>query len=234
MLWVHASNAARFEQSLQDIATRVKIAGVKDPTAYIPQLVYEWLCDEANGKWLLILDNVDDASFLVKAPDTTQGSSVTSAGNRIIRPLADYIPQCSHGSILVKSRSRDAAGELVERREMIGVGPMDHEDAVALFLKKSDGDTGLETASELVTALEFMPLAIVQAAAYISQRAPRYSISRYLEHFRKNDHKRTSLLNYADERLRRDREAKTQLSLLGSSPLITFARLGLQLRICSR
>ena len=56
-----------------------------------------------------------------------------------------------------------------------------------------------------------MPLAIVQAAAYISQRVPRYSVREYLQDFRKSDRKRTSLLNHEGGQLRRDREAKNSI-----------------------
>ena len=44
--------------------------GRRDPKANIFKLVHDWLRDEKNGKWLLILDNIDDASFLLnlKAP----------------------------------------------------------------------------------------------------------------------------------------------------------------------
>ena len=45
MLWVHASNAARFEQSFRDIADRAKIARRRDPQANIFKLVHNWLCD---------------------------------------------------------------------------------------------------------------------------------------------------------------------------------------------
>lgn len=72
---------------------------------------------------------------------------------------------------------------------------------------RNDGDD----ASELAEALEFMPLAIVQAAAYISQRAPRYSVREYLQDFRKSDRKSTSLLNHESRQLRRDRETKNSI-----------------------
>ena len=64
MFWVHASNAARIEQGYQDIADQVKLAGREDPQADVFKLVYNWLCDEQNGKWLLVLDNADDAAAL--------------------------------------------------------------------------------------------------------------------------------------------------------------------------
>jgi len=46
VFWVHASNAARFEQSFREIADRVKITGRKDPQANIFKLVYNWLQDQ--------------------------------------------------------------------------------------------------------------------------------------------------------------------------------------------
>jgi hypothetical protein len=41
VLWVHASNAARFEVSFRDIADRAKIAGRQNPQANIFKLVHD-------------------------------------------------------------------------------------------------------------------------------------------------------------------------------------------------
>jgi len=60
VFWVHASNAARFKQAYQDIAAKVELPGRDDPKADILRLVYNWLCDETHGRWLMILDNADD------------------------------------------------------------------------------------------------------------------------------------------------------------------------------
>jgi hypothetical protein len=58
VLWVHASNAARFEQSYRDIADRLKVLGQDNLRANILKLVRDRLCDSARGKWVLVLDNV--------------------------------------------------------------------------------------------------------------------------------------------------------------------------------
>lgn len=99
VFWVHASNAARFEQSFRDIANCVKIPGRQNPLSNIFQLVHDWLRDYQKGKWILMLDNVDDASFLVQA------QSVGRDGQRNdhienSRPLITYLPQCQNGSVL--------------------------------------------------------------------------------------------------------------------------------------
>ncbi|OAG05932.1 uncharacterized protein CC84DRAFT_1052555, partial [Paraphaeosphaeria sporulosa] len=63
VLWAHASSTARLEQSFHDIADRVKIEGRRDPQVNIFKLVHDWMCD-TDERWLLVLDNVDDAGFL--------------------------------------------------------------------------------------------------------------------------------------------------------------------------
>jgi hypothetical protein len=92
---------------------------------------------------------------------------------------------------------------------------MSSADALELFQTKlggvDDGSDNADVAAELLAALEFMPLAIVQAAAYILRRKPRYSVREYLQSFRESDRKRTSLLDYNGKQLRRDREAKNSI-----------------------
>jgi hypothetical protein len=114
VFWVHASNAARFEESFREVANRVKIPGRQNPTANIFQLVHDWLCDERNGKWALIMDNVDDAGFLVEARRTRQEGQTNGIEGGNSRSLVLYLPQCSHGSILITTRSEDEALNLVE------------------------------------------------------------------------------------------------------------------------
>jgi len=207
VFWVHASNAARFEQSFRDIANCVKISGRQNPQANIFQLVHDWLRSDRNGEWVLILDNVDDAGFLVEAQSTGQDGR----GSEKARPLVEYLPQCPNGSILITTRSKGAALKVVEQRNIITVEPMDKADGLALFERKLGWHEDGKDVVELAALLEFMPLAIVQAAAYVSQRALRYSVRQYLQDFRRSDRKRTSLLNCDSEQLRRDREAKNSI-----------------------
>jgi hypothetical protein len=211
VFWVHASNAARFEQSFRDIANCVKISGRQNPQANIFQLVHDWLRSDRKGKWVLILDNVDDAGFLVKAQSTGQDGHTNGRGSEKVRPLVEYLPQCPNESILITTRSKSAALKVVEQRDTITVEPMDRADGLALFERKLGWRDDGEDVVELAAELEFMPLAIVQAAAYVSQRVPRYSVRQYLQDFRRSDHKRTSLLNCDGEQLRRDREAKNSI-----------------------
>jgi hypothetical protein len=111
---------------------------------------------------------------------------------------------------------------------------MDEMHALALFEKKLGKQDKSQDVAELAAALEYMPLAIAQAAAYISQRAPRYSVQQYLEEFRKSDHKKTGLLDHEGGQLRRDRDAKTLLLLPGKYRSIIYCRHGHQRPTCYR
>jgi hypothetical protein len=131
VFWVHASNAARFEQSYRDIADRVKIAGRRDVQANIFKLVHDWLCD-SRQRWLLVLDNVNDARFLLDVQASGQGQH-SDDSRTASRPLHKYLPQCERCSILVTSRNKDAVLELVVEQDVVVVEPMDKIQALALL-----------------------------------------------------------------------------------------------------
>ncbi|KUJ10972.1 uncharacterized protein LY89DRAFT_739942, partial [Mollisia scopiformis] len=211
VFWVHASNTARFEQSFRDIANCVKISGRQNPQADIFQLVHDWLRDDRKRKWALILDNVDDARFLVETRRTGQYGQTSGIESGNSRSLVSYLPQCPNGSILITTRSKNAALKLVEQRDIIAIKAMDKTDALTLFENKLGGHYDGENIAELAKELEFMPLAIVQAAAYISQMAPRYSVHQYLQDFLKSYRKRTSLLEVEGGQLRRDENANNSI-----------------------
>jgi hypothetical protein len=119
-----------------------------------------------------MLDNVDDTHFLLEAQ---AASSKTAA-----RPLREYLLYCKLGSILITTRNKEAALRLVEQRDLIVLELMSEAEALALLEKKLELQADCSKAAKLATALKYMPLAIVQAAAYISQRAPLYSVAQYL------------------------------------------------------
>ena len=211
VFWVHASNTARFEQSYQEIADQVKIPGRNNPKANIFKLVHDWLRDEKKGKCIFILDNVDDAHFLLEAQSTSWEMEMSGSDSRNSQPLLAYLLQDQNRSILITTRTKGEALKLVEESDIIAVEPMDEANALALFNKKLGKQGHSKDLSKLAAALEFMPLAIVQAAAYISQRAPRCSIQQYIEKFQSSDKGKTTLLNHEGGHLRRDREAKNSI-----------------------
>ena len=212
---MHASNAARFENGYRSIANWIKIPERHNPNADISQLVHNWLQDNGKGKWLLILDNVDDAGFLLETRGGEHAIHTSSIEGQSFQSLISFVPRCQHGSVLITTRSRNAALQLVEQRNIVAVGPMDKRDALVLLQTKlgqqETSKKAKEEIAELAAVLEYIPLAIVQAAAYISHRWPRYSVQQYLQEFQGSDRKRLKLLNYEVGQLRRDWEAKNSV-----------------------
>ncbi len=161
--------------------------------------MHDWLQSIGKWKWFLILDNVDDAKFLVDTQPDGSGSG--------LKPLQEYLPQSLNGSILITTRSREAAKKLVVLRNIIAVEPMSQADALILFEKKLGTQKDSADVAALASALEYMPLAIIQATAYISEQHPYCSVKQYLTDFQ-------TLLsnnNEAVSEFRRDYEAKNSI-----------------------
>lgn len=166
-------------------------------------LVKLWLADRDNGNWFMILDNVDDETVF---------SSSLSIEDR--EPLATYLPQTQHGFILLTSRNRQAALDLVgDVDSLVSVPEMSQTEAVSLLRRRLAGNRAHEGALELVEELSRMPLAITQAASYINVTAAWMSVPRYLDLFRKNQ------IKYLEEDapdLRRDLTRSASNSAIGT------------------
>jgi tetratricopeptide (TPR) repeat protein len=196
VFWVHAETRARVEEGFRTVADAVRLPDRESSRADIPRLVHNWLSKPGNGTWLIVVDSADDRDvFYGKSGDTPD-----------TQPLASYLPQCGHGSILITTRDKGLAFRLTGSHDnMIDVGPMSEQNALTLLetrlgsLPEADKKAG----TELVEALERIPLAISQAAAYIRQRAPRSSVSKYLHEFQEGERKRVKLLAHDAGDLRR-------------------------------
>ncbi|KAH7016535.1 P-loop containing nucleoside triphosphate hydrolase protein, partial [Microdochium trichocladiopsis] len=200
VLWVYADTEARFEEAYRGIADRLQLPRRHDPKVDVLQLVYDWLFNAENGQWLMILDNADDVEvFFPRRPDRA-GTSVSKQ-----RPLGSLLPQSTNGRILITSRSREAAQRMTGSKwKTFPMQVMDENQATQLLQKKLRDEYEEKAAALLSGALEYVPLAITQAAAYIVRRSPRISCSSYLEQFRKSEKKKESLLDRDLGDLRRD------------------------------
>ncbi|KAK1969104.1 TPR-like protein [Colletotrichum sublineola] len=208
VFWVHAGTRERFEEAYSAIANRLQLPRHSDPDVDVVRLVYDWLCAEENGHWLMVVDNADDVKVFYPKPIAEQSGFVASKSHR---PLASFLPQSSNGKILVTSRRKDVAERLTgSSRNVLSIEAMDENQAHQLLRNKLQGAHDEEVASELLQALEYMPLAITQAAAYILRQAPRASPSTYLADFRISE-KKASLLNRNMGDLRRDPSASNSI-----------------------
>ncbi|KAH7342496.1 hypothetical protein BKA65DRAFT_400861 [Rhexocercosporidium sp. MPI-PUGE-AT-0058] len=200
VFWVYASTAERFEGAYRSIAATLDLPGADDPKTDVLVLVSRWLSNTDNGRWLMILDNADDIDVFQKTQD---GST---KGNSPNLPLSSYIPQSITGSVLVTTRDRSATSWLsTGYTSVIPINLMSPEEADQLLCARIH--KGLSTEfdrTELVKELDYLPLAITQAAAYISANALRTNVSKYLVLYRHDEQSQSRLLDKDSGDLRRD------------------------------
>ncbi|KAI5778075.1 hypothetical protein EDC01DRAFT_675361 [Geopyxis carbonaria] len=191
VFWIHAANAARFKQDYRRIAVLLNLPGHDDPKTDILPKVKAWFESPTSGDWILVLDNADN--LLDFYPHNLEGED---------RGLAKLLPHGSKGTMLVTTRDRSLAEKLAEN--VILKHEMNVEEAMQLFKDRCPkvGEEE-EAASLLLKELHCLPLAVVQAAAYIRQ-SNLLSASGYLQQFKATKKNQISLLSKPFSDLRRE------------------------------
>ncbi|KAF1929490.1 HET-domain-containing protein, partial [Didymella exigua CBS 183.55] len=177
VFWVPAISQESFELAYRDIGIRLRIPGIVDKNADVKKLVQETLSSAGADDWLMIVDNADDREVLL---------SKTNSDSKPTR-LSDYLPRSDRGAILFTTRSRKVAGALTPT-SFLRLDDMSKDEARQLLIQQAKEQTscGDETAiDELLETLTFLPLAIVQAAAFMSTND--VTASGYLALFRDTD-----------------------------------------------
>ncbi|KAJ7745342.1 hypothetical protein B0H16DRAFT_1321777 [Mycena metata] len=130
---------------LETIEMALKNIAVSKSVGNSAQDTLMWLRSNPD-KWLLFFDNADDPKI----------------------NLHNFFPQCNHGNIIVTSRNP----ELRSYGAHTSVSDMEEADAVTLLLRSANVQRSEEThkvATEITKELSYLPLAIVQAGAFISK-----------------------------------------------------------------
>lgn len=147
---MHAGNAARFEEAYKRIAFACNIIGRDNPKLDLMQLVRDYLEKKHPFHWLMVVDTVDDSSTFFR-----EKSLSTS------KTLLEYIPKSPNGSILYKTRNRDAAIDLTPNRSLIEVPFMSPAEGRELLGEKFTSHSTEEVLLELLEELDHLPLAII-------------------------------------------------------------------------
>lgn len=169
VFWVHASNHARFREGYSDIARELALPNHSREDSL--QLVPRWLNNDANGPWLLILDNADDSDTFFRSNPLQQAA-----------PLVNYLPKSSNGFIVITTRDMRVGENLANRMKPISVLPLAVVEAQGLLKSKchpGDEEKIGNEALELLEILNYLPLAITQAAAFINENGR--SVADYVE-----------------------------------------------------
>lgn len=143
----------------------------------------------------MILDNADALDMFFSKDEGEDDTQVL---------IASCLPKTHNGKTLVTSRSLTLSEKLTgSHKAILRIPTMGKSEALELFRNKFDGDIDEAAAADLVSTLDFIPLAVNQSAAYINRRAPRVTIRSYLIDFQKSQEKSGSLLHSDAGDLRR-------------------------------
>ncbi|KAF2680652.1 kinesin light chain [Lentithecium fluviatile CBS 122367] len=162
VFWIDASDADSLYQSYANIAQKLDIPGWADEKADIRQLVKLYLSRKGSKQWLLIFDNVDRINLGSSGMSTALGAA----------NLIDYLPQSKLCSIIFTTTNSKITKRL-ELQEIVELGEMTPDVArrtLQNYLKTPILESEQQEARPLLQELSYLPLAIVQAAAYINTR----------------------------------------------------------------
>ncbi|KAI3571423.1 hypothetical protein IWW34DRAFT_709803 [Fusarium oxysporum f. sp. albedinis] len=179
VFWVPALSRASFEQACVQIIDACDIPTADNSDAV--ESVRQYLSSKRAGKWLLVVDNADDAQ-------TVMGS--VGAESAIYRSL----PQSDEGRTLFTTRYRKVAVS-VAGRNIVEVPAMSPDEATS-YLKEAliqEISSDEQVMNCLLTLLTHLPLAITQAAAYLNEN--QISLREYVQLFEKTDRDKIELLS---------------------------------------
>ena len=111
----------------------------------------------------MVVDNVDDRAMFFEEDE----NGTTN------KALIEYIPQSAKGSVIYTTRSRDVGIELSPDYDPIAVPSLDFSEAQSLLGKKITDSSTEDDQIALCEELAYLPLAISQAAAYMTKRRKR-------------------------------------------------------------
>ncbi|KAF5718963.1 P-loop containing protein [Fusarium globosum] len=172
VFWVHADSEATFTRDYGSIASVLSMNTQGSQHELLQNVRHKI---ESLPRWLLVIDNADDLSLL------SVGSTVRNTSK-----IMNYIPKGPNGTILWISRDEAIVGSLAGVRRGTVVPRMTSEEGKALFestMPQSISDDELDDAVLLLKELQFLPLAISQAGAFM--RRTETSVSQHLAEFKK-------------------------------------------------
>jgi tetratricopeptide (TPR) repeat protein len=141
VLWVSAESKETFKSGFQTLAIALNLPIEGKPVEEIRESVENWLIINKN-KWLLLIDNADDLKIIGTFLSKVKG----------------------YGQVLISTRAQNTR----PFAEPLALEKMTKQEAFE-FLEKRTGLSIDHHAEKLAKTLDYLPLALDQAAAYISE-----------------------------------------------------------------
>ncbi|KAH6842416.1 hypothetical protein B0I37DRAFT_196979 [Chaetomium sp. MPI-CAGE-AT-0009] len=130
--------------------------------------------------------------------------SFAVAGSSYHGNLGRYLPDCSHGTILVTTKDKQTGSRLVKGGPLLAIREMTEDETTELLCKHAPfRDATPSELSLLASRLDYLPLALAQAAAFIENN-DHLTISEYAALLEKDKESCVALLGQNFEAPGRD------------------------------
>ncbi|KAJ5729684.1 Acyl transferase/acyl hydrolase/lysophospholipase [Penicillium malachiteum] len=169
VFWVPAMSPESIHQAYLGICDNLGLGVACKEKNEVLQTVQEYFSHQKSGRWLLIFDNADDIEMWGKSSEPGVRTN-----------FQQFLPANSLGRILFTTRSTKVALALAPNK-MIHIPEMDFSRAHRMMknlLVRQEHLNDEEKTREMLEKLTYLPLAIVQAAAFINQNGT--SITEYI------------------------------------------------------
>ncbi|KAI9725769.1 MAG: hypothetical protein M1828_002652 [Chrysothrix sp. TS-e1954] len=208
VFWVSGRSEQALRLDVAKVAERIPLKSVLDSSNKIPRneadvesavsAVLNWFSEPGNGRWLLVIDNVDQ-----QTSKPAGGKSVEHSYD-----IRDYFPATHQGAILITSRLTYLR-QLGKGIDVDGVGV---PEGLQILLNSSGRADDVENSTSVVFRLHGLPLALNQAGSYMSETGT--SPKKYLELYQ---HRAKSLL-----------ERQPQLAIYENGSIMTTLEMSLE------
>lgn len=151
-----------------EIGTKCRVPGPNNPIGDRLALIRDGLQQGNVHPWLMIIDNADNPAIFSRSNDgSTMGVEVV---------LEQYVPDCDHGRILVTTTDLKAGRSLTRGIAPIQIERTTTTESITLLRNELGEAIGGrhwrdEDVARLATALDHLPLAMVQATSYIKENS---------------------------------------------------------------
>ncbi|KAI8711509.1 NB-ARC domain-containing protein [Fusarium sp. LHS14.1] len=168
VFWLPALSNASIDQACAEFMAGHDIQQ-ENPTS--PREPFgKYLSSPGVGKWLLIVDNADDTDLLFPPGAATQHAD-------------KWLPRNNQGRILFTTRSSKVAFQVISDPQCVvklsEMSPDEAKDYLRKSLYRQESLQDDKTMVELLDNLDYLPLAIKQATAYMNEND--LTIEEYLE-----------------------------------------------------
>ena len=179
VIWLPTVTRAAFEEAFSTVAKKLSIKVANESNLLIE--VRDYINNDTARPWFVVIDNADDPMLVCNKESTDT--------------LDRYFPRGDHVRTLVTTRTTIVANTLADETiELVAFGPGHAAEMTRRLLRQKWSRLASDESSvqELLQELEFLPLAISQAMAYMHLTDTQ--AANYLQLLRATDSSRVDLL----------------------------------------